>query len=162
MDEALSHGSAFLMECTMEFHRLSADFYSQYGHLEEILNKDKRPYYVLLLQLDGLTYAIPLRSRITHSFCFIADNFSGLDFSKAVVIADTARYIDPLYVKISQHEYNFYKQHEALISKRFSSFVASYKKEVRRCQKNPSIPVSPLCRYASLKHFHNELGLSAK
>jgi EamA domain-containing membrane protein RarD len=64
----------FLLRETMEFHRLSAVFYAQFGHCEEILKKEERPYYVLLLELDGLTYAIPLRSHITHSYCFIADN----------------------------------------------------------------------------------------
>lgn len=61
----------------MEFHRLSAVFYVKFGQYEEILTKESRPYYVLLLELDGLTYAIPLRSHITHSYCFIADNSAG-------------------------------------------------------------------------------------
>jgi protein AbiQ len=148
----------------MEFHRLSAVFYANFGKCEEILNKEERPYYVLLLELDGLTYAIPLRSHITHPYCFIADNSvgqkSGLDYSKAVVITDTARYIDPTPITIRQHEYNVYKQREYLIKKQFSSYVASYKKEIRRHMKNPKLPVSALCRYASLKYFHHELGLT--
>jgi hypothetical protein len=65
---------------------------------------------VLLLELDGLTYAIPLRSHIAHPYCFIADNShgqnSGLDYSKAVVIIDSVQYIDPAPVTIRQHEYN--------------------------------------------------------
>ena len=147
----------------MEFHRLSAAFYAQFSRCEEILTKEERPYYVLLLELDGLTFAIPLRSHITHSYCFLADistdQKSGLDYSKAVVITDSAKYVDPTPVTIRQHEYNFLKQSEYLIKKQFSSYVASYKKEVRRRQKNPAFPVSALCRYASLKYFHNELGL---
>jgi protein AbiQ len=147
----------------MEFHRLSAAFYTQFGQCEEILTKEERPYYVLLLELDGLTYAIPLRSHITHPYCFIADSFngqkSGLDYSKAVVITDSAKYIDPAPVTIRQHEYNFLKQREYLIKKQFSSFVASYKKEILRRQKNQELPVSALCRYASLKYFHKELDL---
>ena len=147
----------------MEFNRLSAAFYAQFSRCEEILTKEERPYYVLLLELDGLTYAIPLRSHITHPYCFIADSSndqkSGLDYSKAVIITDSAKYIDPAPVTIRQHEYNFLKQREYLIKKQFSSYVASYKKEIRRRQKNPALPVSALCRYASLKYFHKELGL---
>ena len=98
----------------MKFHRLSSIFYAKFGHYEEILAKADRPYYVLLLELDGLTYAIPLRSHITHPYCFIADNSSnknnGLDYSKAVVITDVAQYIDPTPVTIRQHEYNVYKK----------------------------------------------------
>jgi protein AbiQ len=147
----------------MEFHRLNPAFYTQFSQCDEILTKENRPYYVLLLELDGLTYAIPLRSHITHPYCFIADNSSGqnsgLDYSKAVVISDIAQYIDPTPVTIRQHEYNVYKQREYLIKKQFSSFVILYKKEVRRRQKNPALPVSAICRFASLKYFHLELGL---
>jgi len=147
----------------MEFHRLSAAFYVQFSRCEEILTKEERPYYVLLLELDGLTFAIPLRSHITHSYCFLADistdQKSGLDYSKAVVITDSAKYVDPAPVTIRQHEYNFLKQREYLIKKQFSSYVASYKKEIRRRQKNPALPVSTLCRYTSLKYFHKELSL---
>jgi protein AbiQ len=111
----------------MEFHRLSAAFYAQFSQCGEILTKENRPYYVLLLELDGTIYAIPLRSHITHSYCFIADNSagqnSGLDYSKAVVVSDAAQYIDPIPVTIRQHEYNVYKQREYLIRKQFSSFV---------------------------------------
>ena len=97
----------------MKFHRLSNVFFKQFGSCEDILTKENRPYYVLLLELDGLTYAIPLRSHITHHYCFIADNSNGLnnglDYSKAVVITDSAQ-IDPVPVTIRQHEYNIYKK----------------------------------------------------
>jgi protein AbiQ len=154
---------AFFYGVAMRFHRLSAAFYSKYGQFDEILNKESRPYYVLLMELDGLTYAIPLRSNITHRFCFIADSSNGyncgLDYSKAVVITDMAEFIDSAHITIRRHEYNVFKQHEFLIKKQFYSFVVSYKKEVRRRQKNPVLPMSSLCRYASLKYFHRELGL---
>ena len=147
----------------MEFHRLSTAFYTQFGHNEEILTKEERPYYVLLLELDGLTYAIPLRSHITHPYCYIADNSngqkSGLDYSKTVIISDKTKYIDPAPITIRQHEYNVLKQREYLIKKQFASYVKSYKKEIKRRQKTSAIPVSSLCRYSTLKYFHKELGL---
>ena len=147
----------------MKFHRLSTAFYEQFGLYEEILTNENRPYYVLLLEFDYLTYAIPLRSNISHPFCFIADNSAGqnrgLDFSKAVVIIET-KYIDSSPVTIRQNEYNTYKKREYYIRKQFSSYVTRYKKEVRRRIKNPALPVSSLCLYSSLKYFHKELGLS--
>ena len=76
-----------------------------------------------------------------------------------VVITDMDQYIDIAPVTIRQHEYNVYKKQEYLIKKRFSSYVASYKKEIRRRLKKPLLPVSVLCCYSSLKHFHKELGL---
>jgi protein AbiQ len=147
----------------MEFNRLTAAFYVQYSQCPEILTKEDRPYYVALLEVDDLCYAVPLRSRISHPYCFIADNScgqkSGLDYSKAVVITDTARFIDPAPVTIRQNEFNVMTQHEHFIKKKFSSYILSYKKEIRRRQTNPALPVSNLCRYSSLKYFHQELGL---
>ena len=148
----------------MEFHRLSAAFYAHFGHCEEILTKEERPYYVLILELDGLTYAIPLRSHITHSYCYIAskstEQISGLDYSKAVIITDSAKYIDSATVTIRQHEFNVLKKQEYLIKKQFSSYVKTYKKEIQRRFKNPTLPISSICRYSTLKYFHKELGLN--
>ena len=147
----------------MNFCRLSSAFYTQFAQCDEILTKDKRPYYVFLLDIDGLTYAIPLRSHIKHHYCYIADisngQKNGLDYSKTVIITDLAKFIDPAPVTIRQHEYNVLKQQEYLIKKQFSSYLNSYKKEVLRRQKNPKLPVSSLCRYSTLKYFHKELEL---
>ena len=147
----------------MEFHRLSNAFYGQFSNCGEILTKENRPYYVILLEIDGITYAIPLRSHISHRYCFIADNAagknSGLDYSKAVVITDIIKYIDPTPVTIRQHEYSVLKKNQYLIKKQFSSYVALYKREVRRRFKNPALPASSLCCFSSLKYFHKEMGL---
>jgi protein AbiQ len=147
----------------MEFHRLMPAFYTQFGHYMEILTKEDRPYYVLVLEVDGLTYAIPLRSHISHPYCFIADNTggqrSGLDYSKAAVITDAALYIDPAPVTIRRNEFRTLRRKEFLIRKQFSSYAASYRKAVLRRRQNPALPESPLCRYSSLKYFHKELGL---
>jgi hypothetical protein len=67
--------------------------------------------------------------------------------------------IDPTPVTIYQKEYNILKQQEFLIKRKFSSYVASYKKEISRRKKNPALPISAICRYSSLKYFHKELGL---
>ena len=146
----------------MKFHRLSTIFYEKFGNFEEILDKENRPYYVLLLELDSLTYAIPLRSHITHPYCFIADSSDGqnrgLDYSKSLVITES-QYIESSPVTIRQNEYNVYKKQEHNIKKQFSSYVARYRKEVRRRIAKPTLPASAMCLYSSLKYFHKELGL---
>ncbi|MCL2008355.1 MAG: hypothetical protein FWG77_09745 [Treponema sp.] len=146
----------------MKFYRLSAAFYEQFSKYEEILTNENRPYYVLLLELDNLTYAIPLRSNINHRYCFIADNSNemnkGLDYSKAVVVTEP-EHIDTNPVTIRQNEYKIYIKREFLIKRQFSSYVSRYKKEIKRRADNPSLPVSSLCLYSSLKYFHNVLGL---
>jgi protein AbiQ len=94
----------------------------------------------------------------THSF--IADGSeAGLDFTKAVVITDKARYIESSPTTIRQHEFNMLKQHEYEIGHKFEKFVLAYTRHVRRIQKNPRIPIDPCFQYSCLQYFHKELGL---
>jgi protein AbiQ len=157
-------GALHFLRVTMQFFRLSSAFYAQYGRFGEVLNKESRPYYVLLLEVDTLTYAIPLRSHITHAYCHIANPAikSGLDYSKAVIIIDKDKYVDPAPVTIRQNEFDVLKKREFQISQQFASYAASYKREILRRLENPALPESGLCRYSSLKYFHKELGLAVK
>ncbi len=149
----------------MNFYRLTPAFYMDYGNqFPEILQKQTRPYYIVLLQVMGNTFAIPLRSHLpSHTFCFIANGCdSGLDFTKAVVITDTKRYIDQNTVTIRQNEFDVLKKNEYEITQRFESFLKKYKKQMQRVVKNPSIPLQPWCLFSPLQYFHRELGLDAK
>jgi protein AbiQ len=144
----------------MEFHRLAQSFFDDYKECPEILTKQSRPYYVLLLTLDEITYAIPLRSHIQHPHCFLADGKeSGLDFSKALVITDRQKYVDTQPVTIRQKEFSVFKRHEYEIQKQFARYIALYKKEIARRKHNTELPPSAFCRYSPLKYFHAELGL---
>ncbi|MFA6775183.1 MAG: hypothetical protein WCR76_02845 [Sphaerochaetaceae bacterium] len=146
----------------MEFNRLTASFYSDYGSsCPEILKKQTRPYYVAVVCVLGLTFAIPLRSHIHHSkYSFIANGAeAGLDFTKAVVITDKVRYVEPSPTTIRQNEFNMLKQHEYEIVHKFEKFVLAYIKQVRRIQENPRIPLAPWFQYSCLQYFHKELGL---
>ncbi|MDR0910039.1 MAG: hypothetical protein LBM77_09775 [Spirochaetaceae bacterium] len=148
----------------MHFSRLSHTFYEDYTNCREILTKEERPYYVLLVEVQSLTFAIPLRSHIHHPYCFLAassdvDN-SGLDFSKAVVITDIPLYVDPAPVTIRQDEFDIFKTHEFQIKQKFERYVKEYKKKVERRSKNPALPEDSLCRYSALQYFHKELGLT--
>jgi len=77
----------------------------------------------------------------------------------AVVVTDRVKYIDDCPVTIRQKEFDFLKQHEALIQKQFARYVRQYKKDVLRHQHKPELPVSNVCLYSTLKYFHKELGL---
>lgn len=114
---------------------------------------------MLLVEWCGCTFAIPLRSHISHKFAFIADGMeSGLDFTKAVVIRDR-KFVSPVPVQIRQHEFNFLKQHERAIRQHFESYLRRYIKKIKRRQQNTSLPLDKECRYSALQYFHTELGL---
>jgi protein AbiQ len=150
----------FFDEARMHFYRLTPEFFDTYGLHTEILNKQGRPYYVLILEVDMIVYAIPLRSQISHQYCFLADGTSGgLDFSKAVVITDQQKFVDPKPTMIREQEFLFYRRNRNKFTKKFSAYVRFYKSEVVRHNGNPALPIPPVCIYSTLKYFHKELGL---
>ena len=61
----------------------------------EMEQKHNRPYIQVYVEINGIQYAIPLRSDIHHPHVLWTDkkNHCGVDFSKAVVITDE-KYID--------------------------------------------------------------------
>ena len=73
------------------FHFLSEEFFDRYPHASypEIEAKRGRPYAFYLIALDeGMWFAIPFRSHVSHPFVFKTSPTGGLDYSKAVPILD--------------------------------------------------------------------------
>jgi hypothetical protein len=79
----------------MKYIFLTDQFYTDYAHCTEIEQKAERPYVQVYINVNGLDFAIPLRSNLSHSNVFWTDraNRCGIDYSKAVVIEDT-KYIN--------------------------------------------------------------------
>ena len=71
---------------------MSEEFYLAYPPEDypEIEQKHKWPYIQVYLEIEGIQYAIPLRSDINHPHVLWTNknNHCGVDFSKAVVIKD--------------------------------------------------------------------------
>ncbi|MCI2252550.1 hypothetical protein KXI11_28610, partial [Bacillus cereus] len=111
---------------SIEFYRLSNDFYNENTHLVEIMDKEKdgsfknkeRGYGVFLVDIDGLKFALPLRSKmhIKHK-----DNFTtriykdkgkdvrhGLDYSKAIIITEE-RFVDTSRIFILENKSEGYR-----------------------------------------------------
>ena len=76
-----------------EVNILSETFYDKYSSdlYPEIMDKgEKRPYLILLVEIDGKTFGLPFRSNINHKYAFMIKNErnlnEGVDFSKALVL----------------------------------------------------------------------------
>ena len=84
----------------IRFAFLSDTFFEDYpaSRCPEIEQKRNRPYVVVFISVGERTFAIPMRSHIRHPHAFLTDkvNRCGVDYTKAVVITDEARYIDPV------------------------------------------------------------------
>jgi len=143
----------------MKYIFLSKQFYSDYSPEDcpEIAQKHDRPYVMLLIKIDGLTFAIPFRSNIRHKFAFITDeeNHCGIDYSKAVVI-NNKDYIDNKRApKIRKNEYKALFGNSHIILKDLKEYIREYKRAV----KNKADKKVFIYRISTLQYFHKELGL---
>jgi len=98
----------------MNFFLLENNFYNDYSNCTEILKKSNRPYAVFLIKLNNLTFAVPVRSHITHKYSIKTIENKGLDFSKAVIINNIQRYISKKHERSGAfaacHTYSRYKR----------------------------------------------------
>ena len=140
----------------MNFFLLENNFYKDYSTCREILKKTNRPYAVFLIKLNNLTFAVPVRSHITHKYSIKTIGNKGLDFSKAVVINDRQKYISKKYAYIDNHEYQIIMEQKWKITKKMEDYIKKYKKAL----KENSIPANKiLCNSSCLQYFHAELGI---
>lgn len=136
----------------MRYIFLTNEFYSDYRKYPEIEQKQLRPYIQIQIMIDGVLFAIPLRSHINHPHAYWTDkiNHCGIDFSKAVVIEDI-KYIDTTKKPhIRDNEYKALQGKEYIVAKRFRKYINDYKKakmnlDIERNQM--------LYKYSTLKYF---------
>ncbi|MEX6519022.1 hypothetical protein AB6N29_03425 [Fusobacterium animalis] len=90
----------------MEFYLLIKKFYEKYSNCKEILKKENRPYTICIIEINKLTFAIPIRHNINHKYSIKTFNNQGLDFTKAVIIIDKA-FISEKNVKNYQQKISY-------------------------------------------------------
>lgn len=117
----------------VELRKLSKEFYKAYPHNEfpEMEAKLGRPYVVLLVEINNVKFAIPLRTNIRHSFCYKfktsdreTKSSTGIDFSKAVVISKDS-YLGEK-TDINDKEYLELQEKAFFIIKKFKKYVTDY------------------------------------
>lgn len=157
----------------MQLKKLDKSFYTDHSHLKEALdNQDGnwergkvRGYGIVVIEIDSLQFAIPLRTNIRHSACYITVRSSaqgvlgkGLDFSKALLITDE-KYISNQVFKIDNSEHKRLLDKEHFITQKFSKYVHRYIQAHAASDEN--ILSSMEYRYSTLCNYHRELGISS-
>jgi protein AbiQ len=154
----------------MKLKKLDNSFYSANTHLKQALDNINgswdagkiRGYGVVVIEVNELTFAIPLRSNITHSASYITANNQnrgikkGLDFSKALLI-HSPTYISNEQYGIDKDEYKKLQNKERHITHKFGKYVEKYIKATKNSDGN--ILRSPEYIYTTLQNYHCELGL---
>ena len=117
----------------VELRKLSNEFYKAYPHnkFPEMESKLGRPYVVLLVEINGVKFAIPLRTNIRHAFCYKfktsdrkTESSTGIDFSKAVVISNECYLGEE--TDINDKEYLELQEKAFFIINKFKKYVTDY------------------------------------
>ena len=140
----------------MKYVFLTAQFYKDYANCPEIEQKQLRPYIMLLIKIDGLTFALPMRSHIKHRYAYYTDkvNGCGVDYSKAVVINDINLYIDRKLPHIRPNERRKLFGKNYIITKAFKKYLEDYKKAIKLNADRKNY----IYKFSTLQYFHKELG----
>jgi protein AbiQ len=157
-------------DAEMQLKKLDLSFYEANTGLVEALDNvyghwiagKTRGYGVVIINLKNLTFAIPLRSNISHNAAYLTVNNTnkgirkGLDFSKALLIRDN-RYISNERYKIPAEEHKKLQGKEHFIIGKFEKYVEKYINAVSKSDKN--ILHSQEYRFTTLKNYHSEFDL---
>ena len=141
----------------MKYIFLTDEFYEDYKNCAEIEQKRFRPYIMLLVKIDDMTFALPLRSHIKHKYSYITDknNNCGVDYSKAVIILKED-YIDKNRKPIlRENEHKALLGKEYIITKEFKKYLNDYKKAVSKNTER----LNYMYKYCTLQYFNKELNL---
>ncbi|MFJ5443470.1 type III toxin-antitoxin system TenpIN family toxin [Pectobacterium sp. CHL-2024] len=160
----------------MELRKLDNTFYQHNPVVHEALDFDARSnswlggdkirgHGIVQIQLNGLTFAIPVRSHIRHDDCHIIERDTsrndvrgmGLDYSKAMLITDPSYVSTEVFLLKSKKAAKDLLSKELHITKQFSKYVARYVEAVR---KNDTNILRRDYRFTTLINYHTELGLT--
>ena len=120
--------------------------------------KHNRPYIQVCVEIDGVQFAIPLRSGINHPNVLWTDkaNHCGVDFSKAVVIKKES-YIDMnIEPHLRQKEFDALRGKDYKIKCKMQKYIKKYKE----AKQDLSKPVNQrLVQYSTLQYFEEDLDI---
>lgn len=121
---------------------------------KEAMDKD-RPHAIVLIEINGLRFAIPLRTHLTHKQGFKTIGSAGLDYSKALLIFDDKDISRDIKLK-SADEFKRINEHEDKIVADFTKYVARY---IAARQKGDKNVIGMTYRFTTLVNYHKQLGL---
>ena len=142
----------------MDFVFLTDQFYKDYpaNKYPEIEHKPTRPYISICVEIDGVTFAVPMRSHIEHNNAYFTDkkNKCGIDYSKAVVIKDQDKYIDvQKKPHIRQNEFDALRGKEYRIKTGMTKYLKKYKESKTKEDRISKL----LIQYSTLQYFDDDI-----
>lgn len=136
---------------------LTKKFFSDYDGCDEIRTKDMRPYICIHVEVDGVLWAIPLRSHISHEHVIWTDkeNGCGIDFSKAVAISKPDEYISAKKPYIRPNEFAVLKRiNKHTVIQKMQQYMKAYKDAKAHLEISRN---KQLVKYSTLQYFEEYL-----
>lgn len=116
-----------------------------------------RPYVCIHVVVDGVLWAIPLRSHISHEYVIWTDkeNGCGIDFSKAVAISKPNEYISSKKPYIRPNEFAVLKRiNKHTVVQKMQQYMKAY----LDAKKHPEIARNKqLLEFSTLQYFEEYL-----
>jgi protein AbiQ len=160
----------------MKLLKLENSFYQENKGIIQALDCDAttgewtadktRGHGIVQIQVNGLTFAIPVRSCIKHDASFILEvdrqNHSvkgmGLDYTKALLLRKLSYVSNDVFVLRGKHAGKKLVGKEHHVTKQFTQYVEKYIESVKKGDK--FVLNSMEYRFTTLVNYHPELGLT--
>lgn len=149
----------------LQIDLLSQRFFTEKAPLlNEILEKGNRPYCVLLVQVKGVNFALPLRTNLPQpdndKICFKTvpnenGGFKGIDFTKAVIVDLHSDIMNKTIQLRDKQEFLHIQGNVKKITRHFKKLVERYITEMKN---NPKAPSNDF-RFCTLSNYHLELNI---
>ena len=124
----------------------------------EMMLKEQRPYVQVITSVNGLKFAIPLRSEISHSTDVLWTDKQarhGLDFTKAVLLLNDDYLSDKrVYIRDKEHRHLLGK--ERRVQEKMEKCINNYKKAKANMKEAHN---AEYCSYSTLQYFEEYIFL---
>lgn len=146
--------------------KLTQYFLDENSKLSEALHDKDRPYSVITIVLNGLTFAIPLRTKLNHRFGVQLDTVwkdgkkcrRGIDFTKAVLVRDPESELGETHI-VPKSQKDVLIKKKKVIKNQFEKYVSDYVRAAKNDINNTL--TAPAYKYSTLSNYHIELGITS-
>lgn len=162
---------------TLYFSLMNTQYFNDFETLDEFQKDNNRGHGVMIIDINDLLIAIPLRSSLSpymnkakHLFPYEIytkeddgkDYLKALDFSKLTIIKEKYVNTKTTYIFKDSKEKKFYLDNFNRIQLRVKNYINSYQTICSKIGKQKKLTKHTLkpYRYSTLRNFHEELNIA--
>lgn len=161
---------------TLYFSLMNLQYFNDYEDLDEFQKDNNRGHGVMIIDINDLLLAIPLRSSLApymfnakHLFPYKnyiketdgKEYLKALDFSKLTIIKEGHVNTDTTHIFKDENEKKFYLEKFNRIQLRVKNYIKIYQKICVKISNEETLTTHMLkpYRFSTLRNFHGELNI---